>query len=621
MQKQQQQMLFLSLMALAGAVDTGKLILDMMQMNFTNTNYSDATWTSIVQCMYNMSSITVPVHDVDNASWNSMLQYAFENGTVGDPWGKRGLWLEWNPQPMCAGSSCYIANASSVIIGEPCDYVSNVAYYISMVSLCTNQTTQIAATASKAIVQSFDMLSVGSSFFHASATNVGALLDMTPIALIALVAYQAAVSELPPLDSDVLHDLRNDSLYNLTVSGTNAVKLMGETLLHVPVQNWTDAINLLRTQYQSNYYLTFGATVILILRLTLPDVLVVQLIPVLGKVLAVSQEDVDWLTYVYDPTLTTAFQQSNVRVPFESRVEIAKRGIGVLVKMVYAFLWQEQTIVGPWLVSPLDNLLGAFLMPLVNRMGDFLTGYPHPSYVTDCGAVYPGSTMCRARIAHAKWHEESANGLVDLIYLTDDVRSILLSSSNISVTANYQPTHDQLAKPTEAGCFDVFNNAVLLTSWMCEEPSWKCALEAAFGREEASMDVCLFKNHCVGPNGTMIKSCAHGVCAPYVQKSAYLDTCLTKCSDVYCAILCARQFTQFSPLGAALIDCIPHIGSEEGPADQCATYSSRLEFAGFSNLREVYVFAQCVAAKMPASSPFWSAVGESAQCAIHVLGT
>lgn len=55
--------LFLSLVALVGATDTGKLILDMMQMNFTNTNFSDATWNSIVQCMINTSTLAVPVHE------------------------------------------------------------------------------------------------------------------------------------------------------------------------------------------------------------------------------------------------------------------------------------------------------------------------------------------------------------------------------------------------------------------------------------------------------------------------------------------------------------------------------------------------------------------------------
>lgn len=573
--------------------------------------YSDERWANIVQCMLNMSTIRVPLRDVDNSSWNAMMQYAFSS--VGDPWGQRGSWLEWNPQPMCKPADCTIANASEIIIGEPCDYVSNAAYYISMLSLCATPADSFSDNAMRALVQSFDMLTVGSSFFHGSATNVGALLDVTPIGLIALVSYQSAVGSLPPTTSSVLHDLRNET--DNTLDGVVAVAVLGEILNEMNVNNWTAAINELRLTYQSNYYLTFGATVIVIMRMILPDSLVQALIPVLGNLLKVSQEDIDWLAQVYDPILTVAFEEANVRVGLGMKVELLKRGVGVLLKMLYAFLWQEQTIIGPWLYSPPDNFLGALAMPWVNAVCDFLTGYPHPEDVAYCGDVYPGSTKCRDVVAHAKWHEISANGLVDLIYLANNVHQILIGG-NIAIT---QPqAHLELLLPAQAGCFDVFNNADMLKSWICDDKSWKCALKAGFGRKEDAMDNCLMYNECLGENNTVpIFDCVHGACAEHVVDAVALDNCLATCSSLACGVLCARQFSNFSPLGSALLDCLP-AGENLETTQTCPFYEARLAFSGFDSIREFYDYAQCVSQKMGVT-PFWKAVGDSAQCAASVL--
>ena len=67
-------------------------------------------------------------------------------------------------------------------------------------------------------------------------------------------------------------------------------------------------------------------------------------------------------------------------------------------------------------------------MPAVNNLANLLTGWRH----TDAGVqhcdetVYPAAVRCRREAAapHAKWHEMSANGLLDLMFLADDMYAL-----------------------------------------------------------------------------------------------------------------------------------------------------------------------------------------------------
>ena len=73
---------------------------------------------------------------------------------------------------------------------------------------------------------------------------------------------------------------------------------------------------------------------------------------------------------------------------------------GTLIKIFYAFLWQEWVLTfGPkdeLFLRPRVNKLGAALMPKVNALGNFLTGYVHTDPgVQACEGVYPADERCR----------------------------------------------------------------------------------------------------------------------------------------------------------------------------------------------------------------------------------
>lgn len=54
-----------------------------------------------------------------------------------------------------------------------------------------------------------------------------------------------------------------------------------------------------------------------------------------------------------------------------------------------------------------------------------LTGYVETdANVQNCVDVYPADYRCRVEQSHSKWHEEGGNGLLDLVFLSDDVFSV-----------------------------------------------------------------------------------------------------------------------------------------------------------------------------------------------------
>ena len=97
---------------------------------------------------------------------------------------------------------------------------------------------------------------------------------------------------------------------------------------------------------------------------------------------------------------------------------------GTLLKLGYAFVFQETVVAGAdYLFNDNVNRLGGIAMPAVNALANALTGYDHADADGQASInVYPGDLACRVgKSPHAKWQEESGLGLVDLMFLLDDV--------------------------------------------------------------------------------------------------------------------------------------------------------------------------------------------------------
>ena len=98
-------------------------------------------------------------------------------------------------------------------------------------------------------------------------------------------------------------------------------------------------------------------------------------------------------------------------------------GIGVIIKIIFAFLYQEKEINTKFFKSKFMIGLGGHSISLVNHIADTLTGFTQTDRAVNWSTkdLYPGQSQCRLEQGHSIWHEVSANGLLDLLYLCDFV--------------------------------------------------------------------------------------------------------------------------------------------------------------------------------------------------------
>ena len=101
------------------------------------------------------------------------------------------------------------------------------------------------------------------------------------------------------------------------------------------------------------------------------------------------------------------------------------------MKLLYAFSFQEQIIPISLLMKPLPNEIGAILLPSWNKLASDISGVPQlDEYINESSDVYPGDFKCRGYSPHALWHEESANGLLELALLADYINGVIIKYSN-----------------------------------------------------------------------------------------------------------------------------------------------------------------------------------------------
>jgi len=70
-------------------------------------------------------------------------------------------------------------------------------------------------------------------------------------------------------------------------------------------------------------------------------------------------------------------------------------------------------------------------MPMWNEIADRIADSPNPdANVRLARNVYPGDATCRAYSPHALWHEQSANGLLDIVYIGNYMNYIIKEAMN-----------------------------------------------------------------------------------------------------------------------------------------------------------------------------------------------
>ena len=171
------------------------------------------------------------------------------------------------------------------------------------------------------------------------------------------------------------------------------------------------------------YFITFAALIATGFSLVLPWTLTYYAIKFLAGVL-IPKEDAAFVVDHYLPELHDAVK--NITVSHANQKSLVFRFIGMLIKIGYAFMWQEFFIPLKFLYNPIFLPIGAKLLPDLNELSSRISGVPQTDdNVQFSHDVYPGDSQCRGYSPHALWHEASANGLLEIVFIGDFMNKIL----------------------------------------------------------------------------------------------------------------------------------------------------------------------------------------------------
>ena len=150
---------------------------------------------------------------------------------------------------------------------EPCNYVSNVAYYHSATRICQYPEWFSGEESALALKRSYASLALGSAFWHGSYTAVGNSFDNQMISIIAYISHQISVSNLDS-NSTVLKEI---SLTKRNKTGIEVSTDMVQMFIDKPVPYWDKMLEVIeRPDYEGNYIKTFGCLVSTAMAFLLP---------------------------------------------------------------------------------------------------------------------------------------------------------------------------------------------------------------------------------------------------------------------------------------------------------------------------------------------------------------
>jgi hypothetical protein len=104
---------------------------------------------------------------------------------------------------------------------------------------------------------------------------------------------------------------------------------------------------------------------------------------------------------------------------------VAAKFGAVLIKIGWAFVWQEEYVPTQFLWNSIGMNIAIVATPYVYKVADALSGFYEQDHdLNTVGNVFPGDKFCRVDSPHAFWHEISANGLMNFAYLANHVNGL-----------------------------------------------------------------------------------------------------------------------------------------------------------------------------------------------------
>lgn len=384
-----------------------------------NAKYPADEWTAITECMATAGSTLYPT--ASDAAWDGWTQFGISGGTPDDPWTATN--------PSCGFNETDPRNLTfrgkQFPIIEPCNTVSNLAYYRILPDLCNvRNNLTMSDEYANALISGFATLGMGSSFMHGSRTNLGSTFDNTPIGIIAYQYHQLMTDPLKVGVNGSYSVLHEVSPIPRAYDGRTLANKLITIPLDFEISDWNDALKELDVP---DYFLTFSTIIVNALTLIAPDDVADEIINVaisaFGNLLSDDVRVFITETYVQNIRGAVDFQ-----LTLEEKEALVPIFLGTVLKLLWAFVWQEQTFVYPFQFNAEWNLAGNLVTPSLFALANNLTKFPHnDDDYQQTKDIYPGQSHCnvKASAPHAKWHEISATGLMDLAFMSDAVRTAI----------------------------------------------------------------------------------------------------------------------------------------------------------------------------------------------------
>jgi len=190
--------------------------------------------------------------------------------------------------------------------------------------------------------------------WHGSHTYVGFAFDNRLMSVLAYLSHQISVQYLPT-NSSVVHDLSTTPRNGTSISVTNDLLLnMSKS---TPVQ-WAEFVD--HMDIELNYYNIFAAQLITVGSLLAPFWLIKPFFSWLVN-LALPPKDAQFITQDYMPAIHDATHK--IFLDLDERKLIVRQFIGMFMKILWAFTFQEH-VVNLWpLYNPVALSIAAFFMP------------------------------------------------------------------------------------------------------------------------------------------------------------------------------------------------------------------------------------------------------------------
>lgn len=290
-------------------------------------------WERMNICFEQESTPELNLFDVSEASWEGFLQLG-NFGEGRDQWGSEGgFYFEDNPTPLTRDDET-IPGGSTVVVFEPCNTVSSVAYYRSMIAMCernskTSPNWSIGPDVVQAITRGFNLLAFSSAHFHASVSTTGRIFDALTIDIIAFTAHQALAGIFP--DEPVLFHLQSTSR---AFTGIEAAEELSRIFLEEDPANWVDASVKLDIP---DYTFSFASSGIMILYLTLPQATADPIIDTLVDLLVTSGSKRGFIREEIQPIVQDVLQRNQISPSLLDQINLFKGFIGSMLKMVCVF--------------------------------------------------------------------------------------------------------------------------------------------------------------------------------------------------------------------------------------------------------------------------------------------